>query len=170
MDLQSRVAQEVNKCDTILAQIGQIQQQAVAGIFVATVPPIWRMELWPDALDALPGHLRRAGSAQWSEIVQYLREPHQGSALHAALFIVLAVVFCCGAAQARCLGEVRRGGIVGHLGLQATLRGGVGDDVDICDFAVFSGAYRGATTPDNSNASADAPGGAADAQRFGARR
>ena len=94
LDLQSRVAREVNKCDTILAQIDQIQHQAVAGIFVATVPPIWRMELWPDAINALPGYLRGAGSAQWSEIVKYLREPHQGSALHAALFIVLAVVFC----------------------------------------------------------------------------
>ena len=93
LDLQSRVAQAVTKCDTILAQIGQIQQQAVAGIFVATVAPIWRVELWPEALDALPGHLRRAGSAHWSEIVKYLREPRQGSALHAALFIVLAVVF-----------------------------------------------------------------------------
>ena len=93
LDLQSRVAQGVTKCDTILAQIGEIQQQAVAGTFVASVPPIWRVELWPEALDALPGHLRGAGSAQWSEIVKYLREPHQGSALHAALFIVLAVVF-----------------------------------------------------------------------------
>ena len=93
LDLQSRVAKEVTKCDTILAQIGEIQQQAVAGTFVASVPPIWRVELWPEALDALPGHLRGAGSAQWSEIVKYLREPHQGSALHAALFIVLAVVF-----------------------------------------------------------------------------
>ena len=93
LDLQSRVAQGVTKCDKILAQIGEIQQQAVAGTFVASVPPIWRVELWPEALDALPGHLRRAGSAQWSEIVKYLREPHQGSALHAALFIVLAVVF-----------------------------------------------------------------------------
>ena len=36
LDLQSRVAQGVTKCDTILAQIGQIQQQAVAGIFVPT--------------------------------------------------------------------------------------------------------------------------------------
>ena len=76
LDLQSRVARGVNKCDTILAQIDQIQHQAVAGIFVATVPPIWRVELWPDAINALPGYLRGAGSTQWSEIVKYLREPH----------------------------------------------------------------------------------------------
>ncbi|MGZ9155612.1 MAG: hypothetical protein ACXW6J_20195, partial [Candidatus Binatia bacterium] len=93
LDLQSRVAQGVTKCDTILAQIGQIQQQAVAGIFVATMPPLWRVELWPDALKAFPEHVRRAGSAHWSEIVKYVREPRQGSALHAALFIVLAVLF-----------------------------------------------------------------------------
>jgi hypothetical protein len=93
LGLQSRVAQGVTKCDTMLAQIDQIQQKAVAGIFVPTLPPIWRLELWPDALKALPEHVRSAGSAHWSEIVKYVREPRQGSALHAALFIVLALVF-----------------------------------------------------------------------------
>jgi potassium efflux system protein len=93
LDLQSRVARDVTKCDTVLAQIGQIQQQAVAGIFVATVPPIWRVEPWGEALKAFPEHVRRAGSAHWSEIVTYAREPREGIVLHAGLFIVLALVF-----------------------------------------------------------------------------
>ncbi|HSQ11587.1 MAG TPA: hypothetical protein VLM90_01145, partial [Candidatus Deferrimicrobium sp.] len=93
LDLQSRVAQGVTKCDTVLAQIGQIQQKAVAGIFAANVPPIWSAEAWPDALKAFPDHVRRAGSAHWSEIVKYVRESREGSGLHAALFIVLALLF-----------------------------------------------------------------------------
>jgi len=93
LDLQSRVAQEVTKCATVLAHIDQIQQKAVAGIFVPDAPPIWRVESWADALKALPEHVRTVGIAHWSAIVVYVREPREGGALHPALFIVLALVF-----------------------------------------------------------------------------
>lgn len=93
LDLQSRVAQGVTQCGTVLAQINRIQKQAVAGIFVPTLPPVWRVELWGDALKAFPEHVRKVGSDHWSTIVKYMREPRQGSALHAALFIILALVF-----------------------------------------------------------------------------
>lgn len=93
LDLQSRVAQEVTQCGTALAQIGQIQQKAVAGILVPDTPPIWRVELWPERLKALPEHVRELSIAYGSDIVKYAREPREGSALHAALFIFLALVF-----------------------------------------------------------------------------
>jgi len=93
LDLQSRVAQGVTKCGTVLAQIGHIQQQAVAGIFVPIMPPIWKVELWDDALKDFPEHVRKVGIAHWSEIVKYVREPREGGALNAAFFIVLAVLF-----------------------------------------------------------------------------
>ncbi|HEX5690883.1 MAG TPA: hypothetical protein VFX76_12810, partial [Roseiflexaceae bacterium] len=93
LHLQSRVADSVTKCATILAQIGHIQQQAVAGIFAATMAPIWTVELWPDAVRDFPEHVRRTASAHWSEIVKYVRDPRHGSALHAALFVVLALLF-----------------------------------------------------------------------------
>ena len=93
LDLQSRVAREVNKCGTALAQIAQFQQKAVAGIFVPDAPPIWRMELWVDALNAWPAHVRKVGSARWSDFFKYVREPREGSGLHAALFTVLAFLF-----------------------------------------------------------------------------
>jgi len=93
LNLQSRVALEVTKCGTALAQIGQIQQKAVAGILTPDVPPIWRVELWADALKALPEHVRKVGAAYWSDIVTYVREPRDGAAVHGALFIILALVF-----------------------------------------------------------------------------
>jgi small-conductance mechanosensitive channel len=93
LDLQSRAAQQVTKCGTVLAQIGQIQQKLVTGIFVAILPPIWRVELWPDALETFPEHVRKVGSDHWSEIVKYLREPRGGGAQHAALVMVLALLF-----------------------------------------------------------------------------
>ena len=80
LDLQSRVAQEVTKCGTVLAEIGQFQQKAVAGIFVPDVPPIWRVDSWDDALDALREHARSVGAAYWSETVLYARAPRQGNA------------------------------------------------------------------------------------------
>jgi potassium-dependent mechanosensitive channel len=93
LDLQSRVALEVTKCGTALTQIGQVQQKAVAGILAPDLPPIWRLELWADALTALPHHVRSIAAADWSDIVTYMREPRDGGAVHGALFIILALVF-----------------------------------------------------------------------------
>jgi small-conductance mechanosensitive channel len=93
LDLQSRVAKEVTKCGTVLAQIGQLQQKAVAGILVPDAPPMWRLESWTDALIALPEHVRKVGIAHWLDIVRYVREPRDGAALHTALFVILALLF-----------------------------------------------------------------------------
>jgi small-conductance mechanosensitive channel len=109
LELQSRVAQGVTKCDTVLAQIDQIQQKAVAGIFVANTPPIWSAEAWPEAIKAFPEHVRRAGSAHWSEIVKYVRETREGSGIHAALFIVLVLLF---SAARRKVAQWEKSGVV----------------------------------------------------------
>ena len=93
LDLQSRVAKEVTKCTMAVAEIGQYQQKVVAGIFVPDAPPIWRVELWADAMSAVSEHLRSVRQARWSEFAKYVGEPREGSGLHAALFIVLALVF-----------------------------------------------------------------------------
>ena len=67
-----------------------------------------------------------------------------------------------GAAQDRRVGKVRRGCIVGDLGLRAALRSGVDHHSGFRDCAiVFSVAHRGATIADHRSAGADAPTGAA---------
>ncbi len=93
LDLQSRVGQLITKCGAVLAQIGQIEQQAVAGIFAPNVAPLWRVDIWPAALKAFPEHVRILSIAHWSEIVSYLRAPREGGALIAALVITLTLVF-----------------------------------------------------------------------------
>ncbi|HSK31364.1 MAG TPA: hypothetical protein VLA17_15495, partial [Candidatus Limnocylindria bacterium] len=93
LDLQSRVAQEVTRCGTALAQIGQYQQKAVAGILVPDAPPIWDAEYWARSLQAFPEHVRKVGIANAAEIIQYIREPREGSGFHAAFFAVLALLF-----------------------------------------------------------------------------
>ena len=93
LNLQIRVARELTKCGTALTQIGQYQQKAVAGIFVTDSEPIWRTELWSKAIYAVPDHVQKVGLANWSDIVRYIRAPREGAALHAAAFIVLALLF-----------------------------------------------------------------------------
>jgi len=93
LDLQNRVAQEVTKCGSVLTQVEQYQQKAVAGIFVADAPPMWSVELWADALAALPDHVRKVSAAYWSDLVEYMREPRAGGPGHMVLFIFLALGF-----------------------------------------------------------------------------
>ena len=93
LNLQSRVAQEVTKCGAALAQIRQIQQQAVAGIFGRDAPPIWTAELWKTLAD-FPDYARKVAPIYWTDFLTYLRDPRYGVPLHGGLFIVLALVFC----------------------------------------------------------------------------
>jgi small-conductance mechanosensitive channel len=93
LNLQSRVAEEVTRCGTALQRIADFQQKAVAGILAQDAPPIWTINLWSDALAALPEHAGKIASAYWTDVAKYFRNPRQGGALHPALFIVLALVF-----------------------------------------------------------------------------
>ena len=57
LNLQSRVAEEATRCGTALQRIADFQQKAVAGILVRDAPPIWTINLWSDAVAALPEHV-----------------------------------------------------------------------------------------------------------------
>ena len=93
LNLQSRVAEQVTKCGAALQRIAEFQQKAVAGILVQDEPPIWTINLWSDALAALPEHAGKIASAYRTDVAKYLRDPRQGGALHPAIFIFLALVF-----------------------------------------------------------------------------
>jgi small-conductance mechanosensitive channel len=97
LDLQSRVAHEVARCEQALAQIAQVQQQAVTGILVRDGLPLWRVALWTEARTALRERVHQVAPAYWSDILRYVRDPAAGLPLHAGLCLVLALVF--GAAQ-----------------------------------------------------------------------
>src|SRR5262245_43394418 len=93
LDLQSRVAHEVARCEQALVQIAQGQQQAVTGMLGRDGLPLWRAALWTEAHTALPARVRQVASVYWSDILRYVRNPAKGLPLHAALFLVLALVF-----------------------------------------------------------------------------
>ena len=93
LDLQSRVAHEVARCEKMLAQITQGQQQAVTGLLVRDGLPLWRAVLWTEARTALPARARQVAITYWSDILHYVRDPAAGLPLHAGLCLVLALVF-----------------------------------------------------------------------------
>jgi small-conductance mechanosensitive channel len=93
LDLQSRVAEEVTRCGTALQRIADFQQKAVAGILAQDAPPIWTINLWSDAVAALPEHAGKIAGTYWTDVAKYFRNPRQGGVLLPALFIVLALVF-----------------------------------------------------------------------------
>lgn len=107
LDLQSRVAADLTKCTIALGQIAHAQQSAVSGIFAPEAPPIWRIDLWPDAIRALPTHVREVTHGRWSDLLKYVREPREGSGLHAGLFLVLAFLFT--GARRKILGWLKSG-------------------------------------------------------------
>ena len=61
-----------------LAQIAQVQQQAVTGILVRDGLPIWRAALWAEARTALPERVRQVAAAYWADILHYVRDPAEG--------------------------------------------------------------------------------------------
>ncbi len=93
LDLQSRVAAETTRCGTALQRIADFQQKAVAGILSRDAPPIWTIDLWSDAVAALPEHVGKIAGAYWTDVAEYIRDPRQGGALHPAIFLFLALVF-----------------------------------------------------------------------------
>jgi len=93
LDLQSRVAHEVARCEQALAQIAQGQQQAVSGMLARDGLPLWRAALWTEARTALPTRVGQVATASWSDILRYVRDPAEGLPLHAGLCLALALAF-----------------------------------------------------------------------------
>jgi potassium-dependent mechanosensitive channel len=91
LDLQSRVAHEVGRCENALAQIAQVQQQAVKGTLRREGLQIWRAALWAEARRA--ERVRQVAAAYGADILHYVRDPAEGLSLHAGLFLILAFAF-----------------------------------------------------------------------------
>ncbi len=92
LDLQSRVAGKLTRCDEALSQIAQAQRSAVGGLLVRHSPPIWSAESWSKARTEGPARVRRIAAQQWADIEQYLHDPSQGMPLHLGVFTALALL------------------------------------------------------------------------------
>jgi len=92
LDLQSRVASELARCDDALAQIAQAQSRAVGELLTRGSPPIWDAGLWRRARTEGPAQFRHIAARQWADIQQYWRDPAHGMPLHAGIFVALALL------------------------------------------------------------------------------
>mgnify|MGYP000291897276 CR=1 FL=1 len=93
LNLQSRVSEEMTRCNGVLAHIDKAQKGAVAGLLTREREPIWHSESWAVAKRLLPDQVRKTTGAVRTDIVQFVRDPHKGMPLQAVLLIVLTVVF-----------------------------------------------------------------------------
>lgn len=91
LDVQSQVAQQAARCENILAQIDQFQEQEVAGIMLRDSPPIWSPERWANL--QLSQRIHKVAMAYRAGILEYVRDPAGHMQFHLGLFLVLALVF-----------------------------------------------------------------------------
>ena len=92
LDLQTRVAREVARCQAALAQVAEAQSQAVEGLLEPQRPPIWNAQWWMGARTLDFRTAREVAANWWRRIIQHLRDPAAGVKVHAALFVVLAAL------------------------------------------------------------------------------
>jgi len=92
LELQSRVAREVARCQTVLAQVAEAQRQAVEGLLAQQRPPIWNVQWWVGARNQDFRNVRAIATDWWLAIAQYLRDPANGLKAHAAFFVLLAAL------------------------------------------------------------------------------
>lgn len=92
LELQSRVAREVARCQTALAQVAEAQSQAVGGLLEPQRPPIWNAQWWMGARTVDVRNVREIAADWWRRMIQHLRDPATGLKAHAALFVVLAAL------------------------------------------------------------------------------
>jgi small-conductance mechanosensitive channel len=107
LDLQSVVAEQVSRSETVLARFRAAQQSAVGGILIRDVPPLWQAKGWAGAGDAFATRFVESVT-HWTEVTHYFRDPSRGWLLHAAIFVVLAAVFWAARRS------IRREGAAGH--------------------------------------------------------
>ena len=94
LDLQSRVARELGRCNTALDEIVEAQHAAVGGIFTRNSVPIWSPELMIRAQARLPGIARDVAANCRKDILSYVSDPSRGLPLDLGLFMLLILVFC----------------------------------------------------------------------------
>src|SRR5882724_706293 len=93
LDLQSAVAKEVARSADVLSQFTRAQERAMGGILARDSPPVWAAEAWTNARAAMPARVRELAVNRRDDVVRYVADPSRGMPLHAAILVVLAVVF-----------------------------------------------------------------------------
>lgn len=88
LGLQARIAQDVVRLETPMAEIARIQQGAVGGVLARDSRPLWYPSLWTQAQTVLPARWSQVVDAYVTDLHQYLADPSKRMPLHLGLFIL----------------------------------------------------------------------------------
>ncbi len=94
LDLQSRVAKELSRCNTALSQIAEAQQLAVGSILRRDGLPIWKPALWVRAQARLAIATRKVAADSYREISDYVSGLSGVLFRHALILAGLLLLFC----------------------------------------------------------------------------
>lgn len=92
LELQGKLAAELNRCNDALDQISRAQKSTVAGMLGRENLPIWSHELWSKAGAVLPQRLTGIGRGFRANIREFLVDPSRGLPVFAAFFLALALM------------------------------------------------------------------------------
>ena len=92
LELQTRIAGEVARCQTALAQIADAETQAMGGLLERTAPPIWSREWWTRPPMTAPVNVRGTPMEWWREVARSLFDPANGLKAHVWIFVMFAAV------------------------------------------------------------------------------
>jgi hypothetical protein len=92
LELQGKLAAELNRCNDALDQISRAQKSTVAGMLGRENLPIWSHELWSKGGAVLPQRLTGIGRGFRASIREFLVDPSRGLPVFAALFLSLALM------------------------------------------------------------------------------
>jgi potassium-dependent mechanosensitive channel len=93
LDLQSKIAQEITRCGSALAQIAQVQESVVGGILSRDGSNIWNPDLWARAKAAFDSRVPKIIATYRADFRSYISDPAMRMPLHLGLLIVLSLVF-----------------------------------------------------------------------------
>jgi small-conductance mechanosensitive channel len=93
LDFQSRVSQEVARCQTALARVAEAQEGAVGELLRRNAPPIWSAELWARWRAEGPSRLRQIAADRWAGFIQFFRDPATRMPFRLGFLVILAALF-----------------------------------------------------------------------------
>src|SRR4029434_10158818 len=121
LDLQSKIAQQVARCGAALAQIAQVQENAVGVMLSRDGTNIWNPDLWARAKASFDARVPKIRATYHADFLRYLSDPAMKMPLHIGLFIVLSLVFLAAGRQFKQWAASGEGAIRVTLGVDIPL-------------------------------------------------
>ncbi|HET6490025.1 MAG TPA: mechanosensitive ion channel domain-containing protein [Syntrophales bacterium] len=92
LDIQGRIAADVERCGNALVQIAEAQHATVGGILMRSSPPIWSEDFRVKTAQALTSVVPQRIDAYSAVIIRHLQDPSRGLTLFGGVVAVLVLL------------------------------------------------------------------------------